>query len=830
MRSPVRSEARLYFNTGKGQSERESSAAMIKGLTSDGFQRLAFDLPKKTVVALRFDPFEVPGEFTVRNILIRAPHRIIASIPNSDILSANQITTRAERKGEVEFTTADNANDPNLSLRLHGPIDYARAYRHYVVRRLSMGLLLVVIAFAAAFLIASGTISIPERATSGIRRIGVLFDPVARKLSGPGFMRFDSASIWFYIFCLGCFLFATIADVNGSSIGVYSSTYGYGIGNSTLVGVPRNIRSDEWSSETPAILNQYLKPRAFDSNHSWVGDDGVALLANLPVSSMDIIFRPQFWSFFILPLDFAFAAYWQSKALLLVTGVFTFLLFVTRSTLWAIGGSLCYLFSPFVQWAYSYPSALPEMVGTVCWAIVGSCFITIGKNPLALAIAVIGTAFSAVNAALCAYLPHLIPVCWLAILVVVFWCIAFRRRILAARFRIRRVIAALALIFAIGTAGLKVYRDTRRAVSGIAHTTYPGQRVFSGNNLPLPILTGHFLQWTETENHFPDSLQNMSEGSGFLWLAPATLFGLGSIRLQRWRKFALIALWCCVALICIWLFSPVPAGVAKWTGMARTWGSRCMPALGLANIAILAIYMSSPRRKSLPKAKCAIPVTILRICCIGMASAIVLELTNYAFASYFTWQEVLVGVIAATAFVSMVLFHRPIALAVTLVASQALVFGSVNPVQRGLAPITESPLFRFVSGRPDLKQARWMVYSEQFINSGFLAATGADVYTGIIYLPDIDHFALLRSNGLNVEAFNRDGLRLARALPAGVKSFADVPGPAEVMWNVSPSDPILRQLGIRYFAFDKQPPSAVLSQLIPLSDHPVSTFWLYRLR
>jgi hypothetical protein len=52
--------------------------------------------------------------------------------------------------------------------------------------------------------------------------------------------------------------------------------------------------------------------------------------------------------------------------------------------------------------------------------------------------------------------------------------------------------------------------------------------------------------------------------------------------------------------------------------------------------------------------------------------------------------------------------------------------------------------------------------------------------------------------------------------------------PRWVRWSVSVSDPILKELNIRYFAFDRRPSPEIAAHLIPLSATPVSTFWLYR--
>ncbi len=59
------------------------------------------------------------------------------------------------------------------------------------------------------------------------------------------------------------------------------------------------------------------------------GTDNVGLLAELPVKHVTTWLRPQFWPFFVLPADYAYAAWWQAKGLIMATGVFTLLLLIT---------------------------------------------------------------------------------------------------------------------------------------------------------------------------------------------------------------------------------------------------------------------------------------------------------------------------------------------------------------------------------------------------------------------------------------------------------------------------------------------------------------------
>src|SRR5262249_48100410 len=66
------------------------------------------------------------------------------------------------------------------------------------------------------------------------------------------------------------------------------------------------------------------------------------------------------------------------------------------------------------------------------------CFLTVGKNRIALLLAAVAGAGCVINFVLCGYLPHLIPLSWFAVFFFVSWCIGmkksiFRREALAAR-------------------------------------------------------------------------------------------------------------------------------------------------------------------------------------------------------------------------------------------------------------------------------------------------------------------------------------------------------------------------------------------------------------
>ena len=831
--SSASSVAQLFYDLGPGYNEGDSLTVPVTARSPQSFQKLVFVLPSGIISHLRFDPLKIAGTVTVRNIVVSGPTGVVVNISAPQIKSLNQIQSRTQDKDGVTFVTVQSADDPGFLLELTHPLDCRQLTSTYTALFFFNGLLLcwtiysLTPGFFTNLLVAGDTllkIQLQHVKTGPAQRLNLRVARLAARISDPAFIVFDAYALWFYALCIACFIVAISANLNSSSISIYKSIYNIGAPEIPIIGSPRPVRVDEWAYETPLILNQTLKMHPFAAGDSYAGTHRVSLIANAPILHFTTLFRPQFWAFFVLPIDYAFAAYWQFKALFLVTGVFTLLLLLTRSSVWSAFGSLWYFFSPFTQWAYSWPSGIPEMAGLVCLTVVFACYLTIGKNPWALLLATIGAAGCAVNCVLCAYAPHLVPLLWFAVFVAVAWSLANVSQIFRQRPIYPRLVAILVALGIVGFVGRTIFSQLRVAIHIISNTAYPGTRRLSGGVLPVQSLISNFFEWTETEKHWPPALGNICDASGFLWLSPITLFVLGRLCLPKLQKYSLACLWALFTFLVIWMVFPVPERYGELFGMSMTWGVRCLPAIGLCNIAIVAICMSSPRKWPATSAH-GLFASLYGIFVVVLCLLLV---TDKVFAQYFSWTEVGIATAATTLLIALILNDRKMWLGVALVVPQAMLFGSVNPIQQGIGVVTSSELYRFVQTHKEVLNGKWFVFSDSHITSGFLASTGCDVYTGLKYLPDIDHFHLFASVGLPVDAFNRDGLLVALPLAPNQRSSVEVPLPFEVLWRISSADPILKLLGVRYFAFAQKPSDLIESQLVPLTTEPISGLWIYK--
>jgi hypothetical protein len=541
------------------------------------------------------------------------------------------------------------------------------------------------------------------------------------------------------------------------------------------------------------------------------------------------IFRPQFWGFFVLPPAYALSLYWQFKALLLFAGVFSLLLLLTRSSRIAAFGALWYAFSPNIQWTYSWPSLLPEMIGLFCIVMCAVFYMSIGRRPALLLAASAACAFGAVNFALCAYIPHQIPLVWLGVVLSVWWVSVRWRAIFTREHALVRIVALGGAWLVVGAAMFSFYQEAETALTTMANTVYPGRRSQSGGGYHGLALFSHLFSFWQHEQRvpLPQVFVNICEVAGFFWLAPVTLLTLRRVTGEVEKRRAYWMLTAFGALLLVWMTLPVPNAIGRATFMDKAGGGRSIHVLGLVNVALVALAMSVCRPQDGTAWRWRRSLVLVAAIFAAVYPACLL--VNTRLAGFLSGRELVVAACYTTVLILAVVEHRFKLLASFLVLPQVAVFGLVNPVDRGVRVVEASPLFRFVRARPELLRDRWIVYSQGHIESTFFSAIGCDVVTGLKYVPDLKALRVLDPTGAQHDVVNRSAWVMAEPeygnRPA---TFEQVP-PNILKLLVSPLDPALRGINVRYAAFSREPPEAIAAKMKPLASWRVGGFWLYEL-
>ena len=818
MSSSVFSRAQVYYDIGQGISETESSSVPVRSSATP--QELRLPLPFGRIQYLRFDPLTCPGTFLITGMqVLRSDGTVALSVPPANLETVVGFDRRDILPTGVQFRVRSDSYDPALLVPLNSALEFEAHGRPLasLFRLASVNFALLGIEALMLLIPASR-----NKIKSLVRSADQWARNTAKHLSNSGFLVFDRLAVWFYVACIALYIVLAAADFNGSSMGVFWRNYKVGAPATILAGTPQQIRADEFNYMTPGMLNQTFREQKFNVTDSVFGNHSTALLSVLPIRHVTTWVRPQYWPFFVLPADFAFAAWWQAKWFILVTGVFTLLLLITQSSFLSITGTLWLFFSQFTQWCYTWPSMLPEMCGLFCFTIVCACYLLVGTRKLALAIAAVCCAACAVNFALMAYLPHMLPYAWIGLFFMVAWCIAFRGTIMRPEARLARVTSVLTCLFIVAALMLIVVHDAHEAIQGIAATIYPGHRSVSGGGFSLAVFGTHFFSAFESETRFPPGYSNICEASGFFWLAPLTLFFWRQIRgLTKQRRVLLAGLWAAALLLAGWALLPIPAYWGSFLFLDRILAPRLLPALGFLNIAIVMTVLSSPGPLKRPgldvKAAIVLP-----------AVSIILILTNQSVGGYFSTWEVVLSSLWTSILAVLLWDGRKRLFAAAILIPSIFFFGLINPVQRGIDPITSSTLFQIVHSDKRLLNGKWMIFPDIFPASIFIAV-GCDVFNGSKYLPDIDHFPLYAAHGLDTRILNNlgyvDVLELAPGEPPTVKR-----SPFGVTLAISPLDSLVKDLGIRYMAFHKRPSAEIRAHLKPIGSGNFSEFWLYEVQ
>jgi hypothetical protein len=828
MQASESSQAKVFYDTGAGFNEVESATRSIPA--DNAIHRLLFPLPTKPVRSIRFDPLEVTGLVQIRAVFIEKSDSdiLLLQLDTSKIAPANEIRSVTARADGLEVAIVENARDPQLLLPIDRPLVFHHSadelFSRHNLRKTAVLFLLAAVAAAVIF----GH----RRFEAPVRAIDAFFDQCCRRFSGSKAFPFDKGALWFYAICLLVFVVFALAKFHGSSISIAGASYRAwtDAAHEPLLGTPKKVRSDEWSFHTPTILNQIYRRDPLAVNDTLLGPGKAALLGNIPCYHFTQIFRPQFWAFFVFPADQAFAIYWQCKGLFLLTGVFTLLFLLTRSSAIAAVCALWYFFSAYTQWAYSWASLLPEMVGLFSWTVALTCYLIVGRNRVRLALAAFLCAFCAINFALCIYPPHQIPLATFGGAIVAGWLWHhWRDFVRGPQFFARIVCLAAAWLLVAAILGW-FYFDAKETIAAAAGTIYPGQRSSSGGGVKLSQFLSHFLDFWKSEENFPSNQGNICEASGYLWLAPFTLFLARPVKRLRLPTPVIIFSWIAFLLLLSWTLFPIPARVGHWILFDRVPPFRSYHALGLINVTLVGMFLTEQRRARLvPHLVQNHPVRSLGV---TLIVAWLLFRMNKSLGHFFPQWQIWVALLYTALLVLLLFQARQGVFALCLLLPLALANGLINPLDRGLDVIRNSSLFKAVhETHKEWRDGKWVIFAPWADEPGLLAATGLDVVDCLRIIPDRKAMGVFDDTGQYADIINRSSYFFAIPLPSGQASSFETPSAGNVLWRVNPIDPRLKQIGVNRVAFAYQPPAKEFAgPLAPHLETSLPGLQIYRLR
>ncbi len=615
-------------------------------------------------------------------------------------------------------------------------------------------------------------------------------------------IRFDYKTNLFLAVLALYLLVATCFNINGSSVGMWNEVFYHNPQSDIHLGTPKQIRSDEWAFHTPAILSQCNSIPPFPAENYSLGGHKAPLVMSVPAKHFSILLRPQFWLFFLVSTERAFAFYWSMKLVFLMGGIFFLLMMILENNfVISLFGALWVYFSGYMQWWYSSPAMWPELVG--CFALFTTTLIQIlvSKRKVIIVLSSLIFLISFFNFVVTLYPPHQVPLVYLSCCIIIgVLSTRFRSvlsQLLMDRFRLTFVV--LTLVF---TAGLLFlfYCDTKYTLKVFVDTVYPGMRRSTGGEISIAKIFNGFFGIFMSERNFPRIWGNVCESSNFFLLFPVPMMLFGWEWLRQKKVSALnagFALY--IAIILLWLIWGFPKPVAQVTLFDRVPGARSVLSLGIASIIWTCLSLHRiTRENTVYTLKFKISVTAIMF--IGvLIYAFYFNVVTESFASV---SQIIIACAFVTVASFLLLGRKALLFAGLILIPNIMVHSMVNPICIGLKPILSHPLYErinhIVRQAPDSK---WIVYRTPNMTMPLLAnftyAGGAKVFNGLKYIPNLDEMKELSSKDNDIEIYNRYGYISLSPVTGSEVSFGLLEGDL-YMISVDPGNDCWKRLGITY--------------------------------
>jgi hypothetical protein len=642
---------------------------------------------------------------------------------------------------------------------------------------------------------------------------------------------------WSSIFIAVCgvlFLLCVLLRLNGSSSALWAKDLGTaGEPTGLIAGTPRPTRSDEWLIWTPAALAQLHHVPPMPVENPTLGAGAAPFVMSMPIRHYSMLFRPQFWGFFVFDEERGFAWFWNTKIFSLLISFFLLFRALMRGRVaLAVLGSVAVSYSSYVQWFFSCPPMLPEMLTS--WALMllagKSCFdpLPVWKKA-AVGIVLVG---SAINFTLCCYPPFQIPLAYLAI--TLFGVFLWERR--ARSFH--GGLTWLAGAFVVAAAALwPIFVQCRSTLEIIAQTSYPGVRRVSGGSMPIPYLFSGVLNFFEGNRARPAMFQNATEASNFfpIWVA-----AIWSICWRFWKsrspggkQISTISrsTSLCLGLAGYILFFSCYAviGFPEWfcriTALNFCLEIRVRLTIGLAGL-MLAFLSLRGNGLALVRGRWRAVVPVV----IGSAAFAYVSCIQSANAAYLTpgYAALLIGV--TTLLGSLYFCARGIVFGCALAGALLLNNFLVNPISEGLPALLRSQAARHIAAiyKSDPK-AGWAVY-ERGTRAQLVIASGARVLNGIKSVPDLPVLSRLDPGQTSRDIYNRYAFMVLDLPRSGERTASfQLQGPDWYRAFISPFDQAMREQSLRYVVFPRLLNAEEMGTMRLIDALPASLIWIYKL-
>ena len=542
-------------------------------------------------------------------------------------------------------------------------------------------------------------------------------------------------------------LLCVITVLVGLRISQYSiGMYGTPRTESSLGGVDRPIRSDEWMVRLPWLLSQ--SSRGFERALVTAGSHDSSITYDLPVRSPAIILKPHLLPYLILDIERAVSAEWW--IIMFGSGLGVYFLLLSLRVRPSLAGPLGFLVAsnPGMHWWTVNSSFVVTFYGCMgasallaAWRqtaqsrvlLRGSC------GGWLLACAVVGL-----------YPPFQIPVLGAIGLLLIVMLMDNAGRT-GWQNALRPVVAA-GVVF-ISALGWFVFTH-RAGLSAMSETVYPGtRRTSAGGQDAVSILGAPIDLAASRITACSVNRTNQSENATSLLIATPIIVLmcgglLGSLRTLAARLQRVLSAW--FAALLAWMLIPLPDIIGRLTLLDRVPTERIKPVIIITGVLIVGVHLHFHAEMAERKSR-------------------LLAVALFAFATVWAGSHYVVNDVTIdrpAIWWYTLLWMAPLAIALVrfpraglwcLAAVSIFTASRINPFYTSLAPITNNAIVQVISKHDPDRSSPWATFSATAQVRGIMVSTGARVESAASPYPDREFWRRFDPSGKYEEQWNRYG-------------------------------------------------------------------------
>lgn len=734
----------FYADEGQGHS---SDRRIAFDINADGrWHTYSVSIPKgRRVSRVRIDPGTAAGVVEIRQITLKsegASTTLSSKALHSALVGTNAM--RLDKESPILRFVADGG-DPYADFSLSSHAQSRSGIR-------DIGVWVGVAAVSAILWLVLAEISVPliQRRLAGSRILSVL-ENIALACSDSGVLVVTPRAVIFpAVLAVAAVVYIGIG-LNQSSLGVWEDMYpARPVDQLVDLGQPKHIRSDEWNTQSPWVLNQVL--RSEPETNVGLGGEKSPLLTAVPIANLAGLVQIKFFGFHILDTGRGFSWWWAYKTFGLLFFAYWLLLILSRGSVAASFIGAVWLYgSSFTQWWLS--SNLPEILIAFMIAVLGATYLLFGQRLRGMVLGGLIVPFASLNLLLHPYPPFIVPLAYLG--AVILLGVAFERggAFMLRSLKYRVAVASCSIMVTVWLAA-SYLTEAWPTIEAAASTSYPGQRISSSGGLPiLKLLYGYFEGFRVGESHIPLLGGNASEAATFAIYFPLIFLALPlrSLFSRSGALLLLLALYC--ISVALWSSTNLPrfietvmqAGGWSWVPPARA-----VVGFGVGSVfatTVLFGRMSDPALQSRSRRARLLLVVVGIICLTAFGGW-----AHHLDPGFFSQKVILAGCVAGALIIGGALLGRTglFGLGIALLTAAPLM---VNPLVSGLSAVLDKPILR-TAAQGSVASDRWIVIGD-FVFAQGLKAHGLEVLGGSQMIPNREMTSVLDPDANHEEIWNR---------------------------------------------------------------------------